>query len=451
MRLIARFAKENDDAFEVITVYDEEIVKDFVSKEIPTLISISNEYPSAIWFERKIQDDFGISILYLEDQRPLVHHEHFPKNTFPMTKEFQETDIDYAPKEKHYSFVEHGVILGPTHPYHLESSQFQLLENDKTILHFEMFSFYKYRGIEKMLEGMYVDDAKEIVERIAATQTIAYQMALYDIELQASKKVLPEMLQKRHTFLLELERVINHVSDLSLLCQLVHFDDGVKLFSILLDEAREIMRTITGSRFGFSAIGRETKDFDLDTIEDYLYELEKTLVIFETWIEKRDKILLETLLLGQVPKRIAIEYGLVGIMARSTGITLDRREKDALFKKHGFHINLEEAGDTFSRFNIRITEIFTSVRLMKSLIDRQSFPFFTGNVTDGEYYSYIEGSAGELMMYVELKDAKIKRFFVRDPSFLNVQILNECLEGTKVASLDLVLQSIPLNISAIDL
>ena len=61
MRLIARFAKEKKDFFELVTIFEEEIQKEQISKTNPKAQTITDRYPSAIWFERKIQDDFGIN------------------------------------------------------------------------------------------------------------------------------------------------------------------------------------------------------------------------------------------------------------------------------------------------------------------------------------------------------------------------------------------------------
>ena len=288
MRLIARFAQEKEKFFEVITVYDKRTIKERLNKVTPALISIAKDYPASVWFERKIRDDFGIEILYSNDERPLVKHEHFPKNIFPMRKEFKNNVIKYEKLDNSEYKPEHGMIIGPTHPYHLESSQFQIFEKDGMILHFEMMSFYKYRGIEKVLEGLSLEEARVIVERISASQTVAYQTAFLDIELQASKKTLPDMMKKRHTFLLELERIINHLTDLSMLCQLIEFYDGSKFFIRHAEGGREAMKKLTSNRFGFSSIRVDSDFSDMDEVYEFLFLLEKELYEFEKWIEKRD-------------------------------------------------------------------------------------------------------------------------------------------------------------------
>ena len=451
MRLIARFAQEQESYFEVVTVYDEKVIKERLNKNTPALISIAENFPSAVWFERKISDDFGIEILYSNDKRPLVKHEHFPKNLFPMRKNYTKFSVNHQYAEEIDIPVNHGIILGPTHPYHLESSQFQFFERNKKVLHFELMPFYKYRGIEKMLEGLTLEEARPMIERISAPQTIAYQIALLEIQLQASKKILPEILKKRHIFLLEFERILNHLNDLSILCQLVSFPEGTSFFIKFLEDGRETMKKFTGHRFGFNSILLDANFHDMEDVYQFLFALEKELQLFEEWIEQRDDILEKMLLLGTISKKDVEKYGLVGILARCVGLHIDRRVEDIFYEKNDFYINLEDGGDSFSRFNIRVNEIFTSLRVMKNLLKKNLFPFFLGTVVDGEYYSYVESSAGEIMMYIALKEGLIERFFIRDPSFLNAQILPLCIKDSEIDNLGLIVKSIPLHISTIDL
>jgi len=451
MRLIARFAKEAENYFEIITVYDSRVVKEHINKSTPILVSIVKEYPSAVWFERKITDDFGIEILYSHDKRPLVKHENFPKNTFPMRKSFDKIALDRANSVEEPSTVNHGVILGPTHPYHLESSQFQLFDRDKEILHFESMPFYKYRGIEKMVEGMSLSEAKPIIERISGTSTIAYQLAFLDIQLQASKRVLPSTLKIKHIFLLELERIINYLSDLAVMCRFIDFIEGFSFFMKLVEEGRESMQLLTGHRFGFGAIEMDKGLINLEQGYEFVRYLEKELSWFEEWLEEKPSFWKKILEQGFIKKEEALTFGLVGLVARASGVEIDRRIEDALYSEYGFVIAQESGGDSSSRFKIRLTEIYTSLRIMRRVLDTKVFPFFLGTYKDGEYYSYKESSDGELMMYIELKDEKIERFFVRDASFLNAQIVSRALKGNELSSLGLILKSIPLNFSANDL
>ena len=451
MRLIARFAKEQDSCFEIITVYDKRVVKERINKITPALLSIAKEYPTAVWFERKITDDFGIEILYSNDKRPLLKHEHFPKDTYPMRKNFSKLSLEYSRKEVDTSTGNHGVILGPTVPYHLESSQFQLFNRDTDILHFEVMPFYKYRAIEKMVEGMTLEEAKPIVSRISGASSIAYQLGYLDIQLQASKRTLPSTLKIKHMFFLEFERIMNHLSDLGLMCQFIDFIEGFSFFMKLLEEGRETMSELTGHRFGFSVIDMDSNTIDLKKGYDFIRHLEKELFWFEKWIKTKYSFWKKLIQQGVISREEASEFGLVGLVARSVNLDLDRRTDDKLYREYSFVIAQEGIGDASARFKIRLTEIHSSLRMMRRVLDNKVLPFFLGSFKDGEYYSYTESAGGELMMYLEIKDEKIERFFVRDPSFLNAQMLSHCVKGNELDALGLIIKSIPLSFSANDL
>ena len=451
MRLIARFAKEQENCFEIITVYDIKVAKEKINKITPTLVSIAKDYPTAVWFERKISDDFGIEIVDSNDKRPLLKHDHFPKDTYPMRKNFYKLSLEYSKSVSDNLEEQDSRILTPIHPYHLESSRFQLFDKDGDILHFETVPFYKYRAIEKMVEGMSLEEAKPIVARISGTSTIAYQLAYLDIQLQASKRSLPSSLKIKQMFFLEFERVINHLSDLGIMCQSIEFKEGFSFFMKLVEYGRETMSDLTGDRFGFSVINMESSHLELERGYKFVRHLEKELIWFERWIKDRRSFWKKLAQQGLIFREDASEFGLVGIVARSVNIDLDRRKEDILYREHGFITAQEGIGDSASRFKIRVTEIHTSLRIMRRVLDNRVLPFFLSSFVDGEYYSYVESSAGELMMYIEIKERRIARFFVRDPSFLNAQILSRCLKGNRVESLGIIIKSIPLSFSANDL
>jgi Ni,Fe-hydrogenase III large subunit len=450
MRLIARFAQEQELFFEIITVYDKRIIKERLNKENPILISIAENFPAAVWFERKMSDDFGIAIRDSQDERNLVKHEHFPKEVFPLRKNYAKLTTQQEQRLEPPS-DNTRICFGPVHPYHLESSSFQLFEKNQTILHFEMRTFFKYRSIEKMLEGLTFDEARPIIERISAPQTVAYQIAFLEIELEAASRKLPEILRKRHLFLLEYERILNHLNDLSLLSQLLEIKEATCFFSNFLEEGREMLKQLTAHRFGFSSISLENNFENIEESYAFLSTLESELRLFDKWMATKEEFFSQLQSIGIIDKKRAIQYGLVGIMARSSGVVLDRRKEDTLLEKNNFYINFEEEGDVFARFNLRVNEIFVSLDIMKNCMKCVIPPLFIGLVQDGEYYSYVESASGELMMYVAVKKGLIERFYLRDPSFLNAQIMPHVLKDNKVHNIGLIVKSIPLDIAAIDL
>ena len=206
MRLIARYAVEKAESFEVITVWDAQTERESLPKSDPRITTLALEHPAAIWFERKMHDDYGILMDGAFDMRPLVHQERTPSGIHPMRSDFAETTLSpQAPRPYPYEVVGgegvFEVAVGPIHAGIIEPGHFQFSQAGEGILHLEVRHFYKYRAIGKMLEGKTLAQAKPIIERISGNESIAYQLAWRDILLQASTTKLPDSTARYHTLI----------------------------------------------------------------------------------------------------------------------------------------------------------------------------------------------------------------------------------------------------------
>jgi len=455
MRFIARYAKDNSRFFEVVTVYDTKIEKQQVSYKDPKIKTLTYEHPAALWFERKMQDDFGIVVEDAFDKRRLTHQEQFPKNVHPMRKDFHDTELQYSEFIPYDYEVINGegvfqVGVGPVHAGIIEPGHFHFSQAGEKILHQEVRHFYKYRGIEKMLEGKTLQDAKPIIERISGNETIAYQICWRDILLQASKQELPTALQKRHAFLLELERIIHHLTDLGFIPNDAGFGAALSLGSKLAEDARRKMQEITGHRFGFGAIDFENKFVDSASLYEWLQEFTQSIENFEEWIIDIPSLWDRFDTTGILSSKKAIKYDTVGVVAKASGLAIDRRLND-FYLLHGFELFSEISGDVGARFKVRISEVKNSLKMMHNFLEEDTSNLEIATVFDGEYMSYTESSIGELFMSVEIKNGVIERFFVRDPSFINWQALHLMMGNDIIADFPLINKSCDLSYAGNDL
>jgi len=455
MRFIARYAKELEDMFLVITVYEDEVRKEQVRKINPSIKTLAKKYPAAIWFERKMQDDFGIVVEDAFDRRPLVHQERFPKNVYPLRKDFREKNLqeqEYTP----YKYEEirgdgvFQVAVGPIHAGIIEPGHFQFSQAGEDMLHLEVRHFYKNRGIEKMLEGKTLFEAKPIIERISGNESIAYQICWRDIVLQASGEDLPLALQKRHAFLLELERVIHHISDLGFIPNDAGFGAALAYASKLAEDARRKMREFTGHRFGFGAIDFTNSFIDMASTQEWLQELREDIELFEEWITDVPSLWDRFDTTGVLPLKKALKYSTVGVVARASGLTQDRRISP-FYLEHGFVMASEVSGDVGARFRVRLAEVKNSILMMENFLLEDDTKLTLQNLHDGEYSSFCESSIGELFMAVDIKNGVIERFFVRDPSFVNWQALHIMMRNDIIADFPLINKSCDLSYAGNDL
>jgi len=455
MRLIARFAKEKKGYFEIVDVFDSKTIKHKIDKSNPSLKTISDIYPTAIWFERKIKDEFGINFDGLFDKRELFKLEKFPKDIYPLRKDFNKKSL----KEVEFSEYNYEVVngdgvfqvgVGPIHAGIIEPGHFHFTQAGEKILHLEVRHFYKHRGIEKMCEGKTLFEAKPIIERISGNESIAYQIALRDIILSASNQNLPEILQKYHALLLEIERIFHHLTDLGFIANDTGFAPALAFCSRLSENARRILKDISNHRFGFEAVEFKKPKTNTTLLKKWLDNLEKEISFFEDWIIDIPSLWDRFDTTGILPKKKAIKYNCIGVVARACGIKIDVRDND-FYKNYGYKMVLENSGDVGARFKVRLNEVKNSIVLIKNLIEEKGCEIDIKDLQDGEYFSFVESSLGELFMAIDIKDGLIDRFYVRDPSFINWQALHIMMDNNIIADFPLINKSCDLSYAGNDL
>ena len=450
-RLIARFAIDRGDYFEIMTRFAGESIKIEKIKNGEKADSLMPNYPSAVWFERKIMNDFGINFKGAFDSRPLNHHERWEKNIYPMRRDFDiNKELEYAPYQPyHYDTIGGDgvfeVSVGPIHAGIIEPGHFHFSQAGENMLHQEIRHFYKYRGVEKSLEGKTLLESVKIISRISGNESIAYQIAL--AKIANGNKNCPYWI-----LLLELERIIHHWTDLGFIPNDAGFASALAFGSLKAEEGRRIMAELTSHRFGFEAIFNPNKSLNVEKISTWIDKNRKAIEWFEDWISDIPSLWDRMDTTGILKPKEAYKYGCVGVMARASGLELDCRKDEPFYIDRGFKISLEKKGDVASRFKLRIAEIKNSLELIENTLKSLEFePFNFDKIEDGVYESFVESSLGELYFYVELKDEKIERFFIRDPSFVNWQVLPTMMPSNIIADFPLINKSCDLSYAGNDL
>ncbi len=454
MRLIARFAQEVENSIEIIDIYDKKTIKTTLSLEKLECESITKKYPSAIWMERKVSDEFGVIFLNSFDTRPLLKHERFPTDIFPMRKNFTKKEIDFTTFKPYPYEVIGGdsvfqVAVGPIHAGIIEPGHFHFSQAGEEILHLEIRHFYKYRAIEKMCEGKNPKEIKKIVERISGNESIAYQIAFFDILAQSANIEIPKSLKQKYATLLEIERIIHHLTDIGFIANDVGFSPALALGSKLSEEMRKVFAKLCGHRFGFEAI-KEDVEIDYEYLIEFLDYLEKELNFFKEWISDIPSVWDRFDTTGKLTLSDAIKYGAVGVGARASGVKIDIRDND-FYKEFGYELKFKKTGEVSSRFLIRFEEIINSIDMIRNFQTSKNEKLEFKEFSDGEFSSFVESSIGELFIYLKIKDGVVDRFFVRDPSFINWQVFHTTIYKDIIADFPVINKSFDLSYAGSDL
>ncbi len=453
-RFITRFALDLGDVFEIQDVFEGKIIKHQIDKKNPEIETITKDYPAAIWMERKIRDEFGINFIDSFDNRPTIKHERFPKDIYPLRKDFTQKEIelsDFIP----YKYEEiagdnvYTVPVGPIHAGIIEPGHFQFSQAGERMLHLEVRHFYKYRAIEKMCENKNPLEIKKIVERISGNESIAYQIALFEILSESCEIEIPKSLKQKYATLLEVERIIHHLTNIGFIPNDAGFGAALAYGSKLAEETRRILARITNHRFGFGAI-KENIEIDYKELIEFVDYLEQEIIYFRDWIFDIPSIWdrLDTTGILTIDK--AVKYSVVGVGARASGLEIDRRNNE-WYKNFGFILQTEKKGDVAARFKLRIKEILNSIEIIKNFKTSENETIKFSKFKDGEYTSFVESSIGELFMFMKIKDGIIDRFYVRDASHINWQAFHTTIYKDIIADFPLINKSFDLSYAGNDL
>ena len=440
--------------------------------------SIALHIPAASLYEREIKDMFGLIPSGNHDTRPLVLHEHWPEDIFPLRKEF---DLYTKTKrqQREYPFLRvQGeetceIPVGPVHAGIIEPGHFRFSILGENIINLETRLFYTHKGVEKFAESMKLDDVVFLSERIAGDESVANSSAYCQAIEKIAQVEIPNRAKKIRVIFGELERVYNHIGTLAGISTDASFPFGSARLNILKERLMQLNESLCGSRilFGVNRIGGvrcnitdENKKLILETLSEISDDFEKIITLLQSKSSFMDR-LRNT---GTIPKKAAYDLGVVGIVARCVGIDVDTRS-DHPYASYYLHnhktsqqkmqqqIEMEKrSGDVLSRFEIRVKEVRESVDIIRESLDLDKDALFVNMPEHLEPFrsalGYAESHRGQTLHWVMIgENNSISRYKVRTASFCNWPIIEQAVLNDIVPDFPLVNKSLDLSYSGNDL
>ena len=431
--------------------------------------SITPHVHAAQWYEREIRDMFGLIPKGHPDLRRLVRHEHWPKGTHPLQKDFG-WDTVLKREEGEYAFrrIEgEGVFevpVGPIHAGIIEPGHFRFSVAGEPIMQLEIRHFWKHRGVEKLFEQQHVTSAVPLAERISGDTTIGHSLAY----CQAVETLLGVDVPMRARYLrsafLELERLHNHVGDVGAICNDTAYAVAHAHCGRLKERLMQLNDRLTGSRFlrGVNRLGGVAVDLapeQMAGIVNELQDIERDFSDIERIISANASLIDRLETTGVLSERIAWDHGVMGVVGRASGIDRDlRRDRPfAAYDQLSTKVALYRYGDVRARMRVRLDEIHESIRLIRDIRSQMpSGPIMarpTREPQSGEWaLSAVEGWRGEILyMVMAGEEGRIHRCKVRDPSFVNWPAIQWAVIGNIIPDFPLINKSFNLSYAGNDL
>ena len=321
------FSLPSDDLFVILRV-----PVDPRQREFP---SITSSLDAATWFEREVQDWFGI--VPFPNIGKLAVHPDWPEDVYPMVKEFDPRQTVRRVKGsfdfKHVAGE--GIFeipVGPVHAGIIEPGHFRFSVAGEPIVNLDMQLFYTHKGTEKIAEGMNLRRAVFLAERISGDSSFSHALAFCHAVERMGGIEIPRRALVIRTELLELERICNHIGDIGGILLDVGYALGASAAFQLKEKFMHLNEILTGSRLlrGIAAIGGVRRH-----IEDTIVKREAIREVLRDGREAFDKLVdllmssstvldrLEST--GVLSQKDAYRLGVVGIAGRASGINRDLR------------------------------------------------------------------------------------------------------------------------------
>ena len=436
-----------------------------VPAETPAVVSLATLHYPASRFEREIYDLFGIVFDGHPDPRPLVRHAFWPTDYFPLRK-------DAGPREftddgRPFPFTEVGgegvyeIPVGPVHAGVIEPGHFRFSVVGETIIDMKSRLYFTHKGTEKLFEGREPAAGVELAERVSGDTTIGHSLAFCQALEAAAGLNVPDRAKYLRVVLLEMERLYNHVGDFGMIAN----DTGYAVAHSHCFRIRErllrLNKRLTGNRLLRGGIIPGGVAHDLPADLDLSAEVEAALRDFDDIVELT---LANTLVIdrlegtGRLTTRTARDHGVLGYVARGSGIDTDVRRDHpfAAYRDLAFRVPVFESGDVKARTLVRVEEAREAARLIRQAVERLPGGALASPL-DGvppfePAFGLVEGWRGAIVHWVMVdRTGRLFRVKIMDPSFLNWRPLSYALLKNIVPDFPLCNKSFNQSYSGNDL
>jgi formate hydrogenlyase subunit 5 len=403
------------------------------------LPSVSTLVHAADWHEREAEDLFGLVF----EGHPrmgdfVLHNDVWQEGVNPMRRGFDgrkpaaqsAAEREWRPRQ---IVEEAGAFLMPVGPIYSTATgptHFVLETVGEDVIRAQPRLFYAYRGIEKIAEGRTAEDLLLLAERISATSAFAHSLAVCQAVERICEIGVPARARALRILVAETERLRHHVGAIEGICESTGLLVAAAQAAILEEELLRISATLAGHRyfFGLNALGGLARDLDDSTVKrtavqlnelaSRLSELERALSLSSSFLDRLEEV-------GIVSASDAREFGLVGPVARASGVSRDLRKAQPYsgYEAIDFEAPYESEGDGYARLRVLFREAAQSIRIILALsASLPSGAFRAPQITlrAGAALGWVEAPRGAAMHWVRLADGGVvDRYRIITPSFAN--------------------------------
>jgi Ni,Fe-hydrogenase III large subunit len=258
-----------------------------------------------------------------------------------------------------------------------------------------------------------------------------------------------------------MERLYNHVADFGMICNDTGFAVAHSHCFRIRERLLRLNKWLTGNRLLRGGVVPGGVSYDLPADLSLAAELDAIIGDFNEVVEiSLSNTMLQDRLegTGQLTTPTARDHGVLGYVARASGIDVDARRDHpfAAYPWLKFNVPVFESGDVYARAMIRVEEARESVSLIKQALT--ALPAGASVASLGQLpawepaFGLVEGWRGTIIHWLMAdSQGKLYRVKVKDPSFVNWPALSFALLRNIVPDFPLCNKSFNQSYSGNDL
>lgn len=423
--------------------------------------SLSPRLPEVAWDEREIHDLFGYIPQGHPDLRPLVRTPRWPKDFFPLASSPTPPPqwLPLEPDNPGRLVEGDGVTImkvGPTHAGIIESGHFIFSIMGENVLYLDLHLFQNHRGVEASLEGLDIAQVAPKVTRICGADTVSHQVNwAMAVERLAGYRV-PEPLAWKRLLLMEAERILSHLNDLSQIPAGVGFQVAHQKALALKEQWQRGLKALFYHRFLFDTVRPGwAATPDPGSVASLVHALMRDWRPWRRLVEGHHGFQDRMRGVGVVRRADIERLGGQGVVARASGAAFDARTVMPAYHDFGVVPQTEDSGDVAARFKVRLEEVEMSWRLLLDVAAKLAGtsaipPWDPPDDLSGETVTFTESPHGLNTHVVRLENGRVARYHVRSATFRNWPLLAAAVPGNAVGDFPLINKSFELCYSCTD-
>lgn len=438
----------------------------------PAFPSIAARHPAANWFEREVQDYFGLVPEGHPNPQRVALHDDWPEGAWVLRQDFAHDAVVARVASRLHPFrpvTGEGVFripVGPVHAGVIEPGHFHFGVAGEPVLDLQLRLFYVHKGTEKRFERLPWRQGLFLAESVSGDSAVAHALAYAHALERLTGTTVPRRGRLLRVVLLELERLYNHVADTGAIATDVAFAAPAAQAQLLRERLVALNEQIFGSRLlrGTVALGGVKRDLGLAARSGLRIHLAAFRPAFEGLV---------TLLIdsgsftdridgtGVLTRQAARDLGVVGPAGRASGLDQDLR-RDHPTDAYGelrFDVPTEDGGDVRARLMVRAREVEQSLGLLEQALAALEAggdgdvraPLPASLPASACALGWAEGWRGGCLHWVQTDAAgRLARVKVGDPSFKNWPGLAWAVPGNIVPDFPVINKSFNLSYSGND-